>query len=246
MRHHSCVDQVFMARGRRVFPPGVVFHVLNRAAKRAQLFKTSSDYVTFEHLLAAAVERDEVALFAYCVMPNHWHLLLSPTKPGSLSRFMHWLTTTHARRWQISRNADGQGAVYQGRFKAVAVCNDRHFLWVCRYVERNALRAALVDRAEDWPWSSLSNATEPRIRLNEWPVARPADWNAFVNAPQTEAELDAIRNAVRTSEPLGDDEWKEAALGRRPARKAGRPRRPEPRLSSTNDLRPQLPVHRLI
>lgn len=81
MRHHSCVDQVFMARGRRVFPPGVVFHVLNRAAKRAQLFKTSSDYVTFEHLLAAAVERDEVALFAYCVMPNIGIFCYLPPNP---------------------------------------------------------------------------------------------------------------------------------------------------------------------
>ena len=217
-----------MARRRRVFPPGVVFHVVNRAAKRAQLFKTSSDYASFEQVLASALERDEVALFAYCLMPNHWHLLLSPTRAGSLSRFMHWLTTTHARRWQIDRDADGQGAVYQGRFKAVAVCNDHRFLWVCRYVERNALRAALVDRAEDWSWSSLSESTEPRIRLNQWPVARPPDWNAFVNTPQTEAELEAVRNAVRTSEPLGSAEWKECVLGRRPSRHAGRPRRSGP------------------
>jgi REP-associated tyrosine transposase len=202
----------------------MVFHVLNRSAKRARLFKAADDYRAFEQVLASALERGDVALFAYCVMPNHWHLLLSPTDDRSLSRFMHWLTTTHARRWQIVHGADGQGAVYQGRFKAVPVSSDRHFLWVCRYVERNALRASLVDRAEDWNWSSISGGEAPRVKLSEWPVARPADWIGLVNKPQTSAEVEAFRNAIKTSEPFGDTEWKETVLGRR-ARRTGRPRR---------------------
>jgi putative transposase len=232
-----------MPRRRRVFPAGMVFHVVNRSAKKARLFNTDSDYAGFEQVLSTALEREKVALFSYCVMPNHWHLLLSPLENRALSRFMHWLTTTHARRWRISRDTNGQGAVYQGRFKAVPVSSDRHFIWVCRYVERNALRASLVERAEEWMWSSVSSDESPRVKLSEWPVARPEGWLSLVNTPQTASELASFRNAVRTSEPYGDSEWKMAAFGRCGPLRPGRPRRvPASQLSSKNDLRPQLAV----
>jgi putative transposase len=126
---------------------------------------------------------------------------------------MHRMETKHVRRWQISQGLEGQGAVYQGRFKDVAVSNDRHFLTVCRYVERNPVRASLVDRAEDWRWSSLSarNAGRPLASLiSDWPVARPSNWTTLVNTPQTQEELEALRRAVKTGEPLGDAEWRDA------------------------------------
>ncbi|MSO45289.1 MAG: hypothetical protein EXQ59_00765 [Acidobacteria bacterium] len=148
-----------MPRRRRAATAGLVFHVVNRAAKRVALFERHEDYAAFEQVLVSALSRFEVALFAYCLMPNHWHLVLSPQRDGALSRFMHWVTMTHARRWQTRRKLDGQGAVYQGRFKSSAIGADDHFLRVCRYVERNALRATLVTRAEEWPWSSLWRRT---------------------------------------------------------------------------------------
>jgi len=203
----------------------MVFHVVNRSAKKARLFNADSDYAGFEQVLSSALEREKVALFSYCVMPNHWHLLLSPLEDRALSRFMHWLTTTHARRWRISRGSEGQGAVYQGRFKAVAVSSDRHFIWVSRYVERNALRASLVERAEKWMWSSVSSYESPRVKLSEWPVARPERWLTLVNTPQTASELASFRKAVRAAEPYGDSEWKMAAFGRCAPLKPGRPRR---------------------
>jgi putative transposase len=167
--------------------------VLNRAAKRAQLFEDHGDYDAFERVLRDAVVSSAVELCAYCVMPNHWHLLLSPAIDGELSRCMHWLTTTHARRWQTTRGLDGQGAVYQGRFKAIPVSTDNHFLRVCRYIERNPLRACLVERAEQWRWSSISQEEKLaacEIPLATWPVARPSDWVEFVNTPETDAELE--------------------------------------------------------
>jgi putative transposase len=136
-----------MARARRPSLPGVVFNVVKIIAKIKRLFENNSDYAAFFEVLTRAVGRFDVALFAYCIMPNHWHFLLSPRAEHELSRFMHWLTTTHARRWQLAYAADGLGAVYQGRFKSIPVDTDRHFLWVCRYVERNALRAGLVERS---------------------------------------------------------------------------------------------------
>jgi putative transposase len=217
-----------MPRRRRTSTAGLVFHVVNRAAKRARLFENDTEYASFECVLREAIARSDIELFAYCIMPNHWHLLLSPNADGELSRFMHWLTTTHARRWQTSRGLDGQGAVYQGRFKAIAVECDRHFLRVCRYVERNPVRGLLVERAEDWPRSSLSqrNRKAAAISLAEWPVAQPADWTTLVNRAQTAAEVEAVRVAIRRSEPFGDDQWKEAIrqrLGLPVPRRRGRP-----------------------
>jgi putative transposase len=184
------------------------FHVVNRAAKRSTLFETADDYAAFEQVLGSAVDRERVSLFAYCVMPNHWHLLLSANADGALSRFMHWLTTTHARRWQLHRGLEGQGAVYQGRFKAIPIGDDHHFLWVCRYVERNPLRAALVDRAEDWPWSSLARRQRHQSSfLAPWPVSCPEGWAALVNEPQTEAEERAFKESVARGQPFGEENW---------------------------------------
>jgi putative transposase len=208
---------------------GLVFHVLNRAAKRTVLFESASDYAAFDALIVEALQREKVAIFAYCSMPTHWHFVLSPTVDGALSRFMHWLETTHARRWQNTRGLAGLGAVYQGRFKAIPIGRDRHFLWVCRYVERNPLRAGLVERAEDWRWSSLGRHDGERPEwLSPWPTLRPPDWRSLVNAPQTQVEVDAFRRAMRHGVPFGDEDWQQkmmAVLGAVPRRPRGRPRR---------------------
>jgi putative transposase len=216
-----------MPRRRRSRTAGLIFHVLNRAAKRSILFESASDFAAFERLIAAAADRFAVAVFAYCIMPNHWHFVLSPRADGALSCFMHWLTTTHARRWQDARGLAGLGAVYQGRFKGIPIADDQHFLWVCRYVERNPLRASLVARAEDWRWSSLDARNRARPPwLADWPVSRPDDWIARVNVPQTDAELLDFRQTVERGLPYGGDEWKreiEELLGMSARRPRGRP-----------------------
>jgi putative transposase len=218
-----------MARRKRERARGLVFHALNRAAKRAVLLERASDYAAFERLLEEAVGRFQVEFFAYCLMPTHWHFVLTPNVDGALSRFMHWLETTHARRWQGAHGLTGLGAVYQGRFKAIPIASDHHFLWVCRYVERNPVRAGLVQRAEDWRWSSLRRIDGDRPGwLTQWPVVRPPDWTSQVNAPQTEAELQAFRRAMRNGTPFGDQGWKrkiEEILGTAPRRPRGRPHR---------------------
>ena len=126
---------------------------------------------------------------------------------------MQWLTTTHMHRWHAHRGTRGTGPVYQGRFKSFLIQNDRHFLIVCRYVERNPLRSKLVDRAEDWPWSSLGRrrragpASPWLVAMRAWPVAPPRNWRAFVNRPETEAELDALRRSVARGAPYGELSW---------------------------------------
>ena len=103
----------------------------------------------------------------------------------------------------------GYGHLYQGRFKSFPVDSDDHFYSLVRYVERNALRAGLVARAEDWPWSSLSRrtASEARIPLSTWPLPRPSRWTTHVNQPQTEGELEAIRRCLRRGRPYGAEAW---------------------------------------
>jgi putative transposase len=188
----------------------LVYHVLNRAVRRATLFETPSDYASFEQVLLQALRRMPLRVLAYCVMPNHWHLVVWPRFPGELSSFMHWLTCTHAQRWHAFHGTAGTGAVYQGRFKAIPVESDAHVLRVCRYVERNPVRAGLSSRAEDWRWSSLWRRCNfcDDIFFNQWPIKRPPDWTETVNQPQNETELEALRWAVRRGAPFGSDQWR--------------------------------------
>lgn len=187
---------------------GVVVHVLNRAAKRSVLFSTPDDYAAFERVLIEAMKREPIRILALCLMPTHWHLVVWPTEDGQVARLLHWLTLTHATRWNASRGARGTGSVYQGRYKSFPV-QDEHVLRACRYVERNALRAGLVARAEDWRWGSLWHRAEgdPAGLLSDGPIPLPPDWVLRVNRPESSAELDALRRSARRGCPLGTPEW---------------------------------------
>jgi putative transposase len=207
----------------------LVWHVMNRAIQGVTLFSDRSDYDAFVDTLVEATERFTVQLFAYCVMPNHWHLVVRPGYRGELSRFMQWLAATHAERWRVATGTSGRGAVYQGRFRGVPVEEDRHFLRVCRYVERNPLRARLVDRAEHWLWSS---ARTGRIdggspALAAWPVERPEGWIDLLNRAQPPVVVDSIRSSLSRGVPYGTVEWCDevVAPGASVGRGRGRPRR---------------------
>jgi putative transposase len=219
-----------MARRPRRLPGGFVFHVFNRSARKLTLFESPSEYWDFLAVLAEAQERVPMRLVSYCVMPNHWHLVAWPAADGELSRFMAWLTTTHAVRWRQRRDAVGQGVVYQGRFKAVPVQRDGHFLSLCRYVERNPVRAGLVTRAEQWPWSSANPGAPDELRpaLSPWPVERPADWRERVNTPEPEEITEALRSSLIRGRPWGSSDWQAEVTRTQgvawPRRPVGRPR----------------------
>jgi putative transposase len=175
-----------------------------------QLFDNPTDYYAFLAILGRAQKRTAITSYAYCLMPNHFHLVCRPEMDGQLSRFMHWTSIIHSMRWHSTHGTSGTGAVYQGRFKAIPVSNDEHFLRLCRYVERNPLRAGLVSRAEAWPWSSLSQREGLRrpVRLDPWPVPAPLDWVDHVNRADEKSETNEIRQAVRRGAPYGADEWR--------------------------------------
>lgn len=209
---------------------GLVFHVMNRGARRMTLFETPADYRAFLHCLRASKEKVPVRLLAYCLMPNHFHLVVSPVVDGHMSTFMRHLLGVHSLRWRAFRRNLGDGAVYQGRFRAFAVQGDSHFVAVCRYVERNALRAGLVRQAQDWPWSSLWQIANnvPIVSLDEWPIARPENWTEFVNADAGATELHEIREAATRNRPFGESNWVAgvvtATRSQRSLRNRGRPK----------------------
>src|SRR5215469_5287039 len=137
-----------MLRRARQAPGGYAYHVLNRGVNRQRLFHKDTDYAAFERVMAQTLRLKPMRLLAYCLMPNHWHLVLWPEKNGQLAAFMQHLSVTHVTRWQEHFHRVGQGHVYQGRYKSFPVETNEHFLSLCRYVERNAVRAGLVERAE--------------------------------------------------------------------------------------------------
>jgi putative transposase len=188
----------------------MVFHVLNRGVGRRTLFEKEADYEAFQRVLEETLRVRELRICAYCLMPDHWHFVVWPERDGQLSAFMQQLTNTHVKRWKEHRREVGLGPLYQGRFKSFPVETDEYFYQLVRYVERNALRANLVTRAELWPWSSLTQEgcrLSKAVRLAEWPLPRPSDWIELVNRCQTEAEVAAIRRCVNRGCPLGSNLW---------------------------------------
>ena len=206
-----------MPRTARIAPGGLVYHVLNRGNGRRRLFHKDADYDAFVELLGEAIQRVPMRVLGYCVMPNHWHLVLWPREDGDLSRFLRWLSNTHVRRYHQHYHTYGQGHVYQGRFKSFPVQDDDHLLTVLRYVEANPLRAKMVSRAQDWRWSSLGGGCSPRKKLallSAWPVPRPRQWSTWVNQSIEPPILDALRTSATRSRPFGEPQWT-AGLARR-------------------------------
>jgi putative transposase len=200
-----------MARKPRFAPGNLAYHVMNRTWPGNTLFEKDADYQAFERVLLEAIDREkDIRLCGYCLMPNHFHLVLFPAKNGQLSRFMQWLTMTHTQRWHAHRHTGGRGHLYQSRFKSFPIQQDAHFLTVCRYVERNPLRAKLVKSAEKWQWSSLwqrQHESPLAKKLADWPVKMPRDWLLRVNRAQDEKELLALRQSRDRGRPYGDIEW---------------------------------------
>jgi len=207
-----------MGRSPRTNLGGHVYHVLNRANARSRIFENDGDYAAFESVLEEATRRFQMRLLSYCVMPNHWHLVVYPRNDGDHSRFTGWLTLTHTQRWHTCHGSTGTGPLYQGRFKSFAAQSGEHLLAVCRYVERNPLRAGLVRRAEQWKWNSLwrreYGVVEQQSVLSDWPVSRPTDWLRRVNVAETAGELAAIRVAVARGFPFGDAKWRRSVVER--------------------------------
>ena len=201
-----------MARKIRIDVGGQPYHVLNRANARLPIFFKEEDFQLFEAILADACEKFHMRLLAYCLMSNHFHLVIYPKEDGDMQSFMQWLTLTHTQRWHIQNKTIGSGHLYQGRYKSIMIeKSDTHLLALIRYVERNPLRANLVRNLSNWRFSSYwrraHGTSEQQRLLSPWPIEMPTDYRSFLHAKVTAEELDRIRSTVRKGLLYGSDKW---------------------------------------
>ena len=238
-----------MARLARIVVPGLPHHVTQRGNRRMETFFGEADYRAYRDLLAEACEKTGVACWAYCLMPNHVHLILvpplepkaataeTPAGPAPADSLRATLGEAHRRYTRRINSREGwRGHLWQERFHSFVM--DAPYLMACaRYVEQNPVKAELVGRPEDWRWSSaaahlagrddaLCQVTPLLERAADW---LGQDWRGLLDGTTGPEALEALRGHARTGRPLGDTaflERLEAATGRRlkPGR-AGRPRK---------------------
>ncbi len=173
---------------------------------KIQVFDDKEDYEYFLSLLKTANKKYAVEIHAYCLMPNHFHLLLVPKEKKSLSRFMRWVMTSHVRYYHKKNKSSGH--VWQGRFKSFIVEQESYYLTLIRYIEANAAQAKLVKKAEVWLYGSLYERNKnSQIILNAPYIELDKEWIAYVNEPIRQNELAKIHNSINRQAPLGEAEW---------------------------------------
>ena len=199
-----------MSRPPRIDIADYHYHVLNRANARSQIFNTPADYQLFMEILADTVELLNMRLLAFCVMPNHWHLILKPRADGDLSRFVARLTNTHVKQYQVKNSLIGTGHLYQGRYKSFMVEDGQYFYTVLRYVERNATKAKLCVRAEDWQWgSAFLRAKGGSKILAPLPIDLPPQYFTDLNTPLFTSDEEAMEYSENRSMPFASLDWQE-------------------------------------
>ena len=210
------------------------FHVLNRGNQRQTLFHDEQDYALFLDLLTQGQARHNVGLWGYCLMGNHWHLVVEVARIDDLSKWLHWICTRQARLFHLARPELGGGHLYQGRYKSFPIEDEIHLFDVLRYVEANPVRARLVSNARNWLWSSLSveevnRGLVPVVRPQLCPWNRDAEWEAAVNRPLEGEPLKEIQQSLGKGAPFGSLAWRQKIASEQglqsTIRPPGRPRK---------------------
>ncbi len=222
-----------MPRLARVDVGNEIYHVINRANGRLQVFNTPEDYRLFEKLMEEAKELTDMRIYAYEIMPNHWHLVLSPRNDGDLGLFMHHLTNKHTRQVHTLTGTVGSGHLYQGRYKSFLVDSENYLLAVIKYVERNAVRAKLARLCEDWRWGSawrrIHGTVLQKKLLDTLPVQLPDKYLTWINTAESPEEIETIRRSVNKGVPYGRQRWVDAMVAtyhmETTLRGAGRPKK---------------------
>lgn len=196
-----------MPRIARGLADGLIYHVLNRGNGKQTVFHKDRDYNAFVELMKEAKKKYEVKIFAYCLMPNHFHIVIMPIRAGELSKYMQWLMTSHVRRYH--RHYETSGHVWQGRFKSFIIQEDNHLLTVLRYVEGNPVRKGIVKSAKQWNWSSHCESIneKPVLLIDKIPLELPNDWSRYVDMSSTNEETEEISKCVSRGCPYGVPIW---------------------------------------
>lgn len=195
-----------MARIARVVVPGYPHHVTQRGSRRQPTFFCEQDYHSYITIMADWCQRYGVVVWAYCLMPNHVHLVVVPSSGEGLSRAVGQAHRSYARL--VNEREGWTGHLWQERF-ASFVMDENHLLAAVRYVELNPVRACLVEKAEDYRWSSaqahLTGQNDNLVSVEPM-MERVSDWGSFIDQNDSE-DLDPLRQHTRNGRPLGSDEF---------------------------------------
>jgi len=194
-----------MARMARLVVPGYPHHVTQRGIRGYKTFFSSLDYMTYLQLLKDAKETANVSIWAYCLMPNHVHLVLVPDACDALAKLLRKVHSQYALRVNAARG--WKGHLWQERFYST-VMDEGHALAALRYVELNPVRAGLCSKADEWPWSSihanLGNRHDELVSVDATHALVP-DWRTFLGEKSPAAIQDTLRKSTRTGRPAGGD-----------------------------------------
>lgn len=197
-----------MARLARIVAPLTPHHVTQRGNRRQPTFFRDADYIRYLQLAAEWCAKANVECWGYCLMPNHVHLILTPRDEGGLRAALaplHWRYT-----YEVNKRERWTGYLWQGRFASYPM-DDNYFIQASRYVGLNPVRAGLVERARDWPWSSVGahivGRDDPLVRTE--PLARfvRGDMEHFFETDVAQEALTKLRKASTSGRPLGGAEW---------------------------------------
>ena len=213
-----------MARLPRIVIPGFPHHVTQRGNRRQPTFFCDLDYLEYVGLMQQACDRHGVEIWAWCLMPNHSHLAAVPSSEEALSRAISEAHQRYTR--DVNARMGWTGHLWQGRY-ASFVMDERYLLATARYIELNPVRAGLVERPQDYPWSSarahLAGRDDDLVKVAPL-LDRIGDWASFLGTEPAGEMMVDIRKHLSTGRPLGDDRF----IGQLEAR-LGRPLRPQQR-----------------
>ena len=210
-----------MARRMRLVFPGVALHVIQRGVDRAACFRTEADYLVYLSQVRHLSAKHGCAIHAYCLMTNHVHLLLTPSRAESCTAMMRDLGQRYVPYFNARHRRTG--TLWEGRFRSCIAESARYVLACYRYIELNPVRARMVHNPADYPWSSYaSNAgtnSDPHVAqhpefaaLAEEDQARHRAYRGLFEQHLDEALLAAIRDATNTGYPLASDRFKTRVL----------------------------------
>ena len=197
-----------MPRPDRIVVPDLPHHVTHRGNHRELIFRETEDYRTYLRLLRKAIERYDLRLWSYALMPNHVHLVVVPEREESLGRAIQWAHGKYVEFFNC--RYDTVGHLWQGRFRS-SVMDEYHLFNGVRYVERNPVRAGLVRRAEEYPWSSAAARCGLRsdtLISDDLPfLGEIKDWSGWLSGVESQEELRKIRECTERCYPLASEDF---------------------------------------
>jgi putative transposase len=182
-----------MPRTARKLVDRAYYHIINRGNNKQTIFRTRLDYLVFIGLLKEAKIRYPLTVFGYCLMPNHFHLIIYARDAGHVRAFIHWILTCFAHYYHAKYNTSGH--LWQGRFKNLLIEREEYLIIALRYIENNPVRAGMVRSSRDWEWSSIQQHSQRSYDalVDPPPFTVPGDWLNLVNMPLTPKEFETIK-----------------------------------------------------